>query len=183
MKIDIQRLIGNKNYCENIFKHFISINVINKIEPELFGRHLNKALHNLEFANFILQEHEHSIKEKLKGKSFYDWCVTIFYYSIYHASLALISRLGYESKNHLATITTLILFYYHKDNILEKKEIEFIIEKMHLEKEDIDTIIDSKKLREEACYGADKSFELLQAKNMQKQTAEFINKVRGVLEE
>jgi len=181
MKINVQKLIKDKKYCETIFKHYVKIKLLRKTESGLFNKYINKAISNLEFANFILAEHNDSIKHKLPNKTFYDWCITIYYYSIYHIALALATKIGYESKNHLATITAITLFYHHKNNILKKEDIEFIIEKIHLEKQEIDLILDSKKLREKACYGADEMFELSQAKRLQKQTAEFVNKIRGLL--
>lgn len=181
MKIDVQKLIKDKKYCETIFKHYIKIRLLRKTEPTLFNKYINKSMDNLEFANFILAEHNGSIKNKLPNKTFYDWCITIYYYSIYHLALALTTKVGYASKSHLATITAITLFYYHKDNILKKEDIEFIIEKIHLEKQDIDLVLDSKKLRERACYGADEMFELSQTKRLQEQTAEFVNKIRMLL--
>lgn len=181
MKVDVQKLIKNKKYCENIFKYYTKIKVLRKTNPNLFEKYLNKALSNLEFANFILMEHDYSIKQKLPNKTFYDWCITIYYYSIYHIALALTTKIGYESKSHLATITAITLFYYHKDNVLKKEDIEFIIEKINLEKQEIDLVLDSKKLREKACYGADEIFELSQAKKLQEQTAEFVNRIKSLL--
>ena len=70
------------------------------------------------------------------------------------------SRSSYESKNHLATITAITLFYYHKDNILNQKDIEFLMEKITFDKKEIDLVIDSKDLRERASYGVDEMFEL-----------------------
>ncbi len=183
MKVNIRKLIEDKKYCEAIFKHYVKINVLRETDSRLFGKYLNKALRNLEFANFILTEHDYSIKEKLPKRTFYDWCITIYYYSVYHTALALIAKIGYESKSHLATVTAITLFYYHRDNILKKEEIEFAIEKIHLEKQEIDFVADSKDLRERACYGADELFELSQAKRLQEQTADFVNKIKSLLEE
>lgn len=182
MKVDVQKLIKNKKYCENVSKYYTKIKVLRKTNPNLFEKYLNKALSNLEFANFILMEHDYSIKQKLPNKTFYDWCITIYYYSIYHIALALITKIGYESKSHLATITAITLFYYHKDNVLKKEDIEFIIEKINLEKQEIDLVLDSKKLREKACYGVDEIFELSQAKKLQEQTAEFVNRIKSLLQ-
>ncbi|MFH1591836.1 MAG: hypothetical protein ABIB47_00510 [Candidatus Woesearchaeota archaeon] len=181
MKVNIPKLLEDKEYCEVVFNNYLRIRVLREVEPESFGKYLNRAINNLEFANFILAEHDYSIKEKLPNKTFYDWCVIIYYYAIYHTALALTTKIGYESKSHLATITVVTLFYYHKDNILKKEEIEFIIENIHLEKEEIDFLLDSKNMRERACYGVDELFELLQAKDLQKQTVEFVNKIRTLL--
>ncbi len=182
MKIDIQKLIKSKSYCERIFKFYLKTKSI-KEKGFFYEKHINKAINNLEFANFILSEHEYSIKEKLPGKSFYDWCITIDYYSIYHSVLALLSKLGYDSKSHIATIAAITLFYFHKDNILNKKDIEFIIDKISLQKSDIDFVADSKDLRERASYKVDENFDLFLAKKMQKETAEFVNRIKNILEE
>lgn len=183
MKVNIPRLIKSKEYCETVFKHFLRTRVLRKTDPGLFGKHLNKALNNLEFANFILAEHEHSIQEKLPKKSFYDWCITIYYYAIYHTALALVAKIGYDSKSHVATITAITLFYYHKGNVLKKEDIEFIVEKVRLGKQEIDLVVESKALRERACYGADESFELSQARRLQEQTADFVTRIRSLLGE
>ncbi len=182
MKVETLRLIKDKEYCETVFMHYLKMKMLRKTEPALFKKYLNKALANLEFANFVLTEHKYSIKKKLPKRTFYDWCITIYYYSIYHIALALTTKAGYESKSHLATISAITLFYYHKDSILKKEDIEFITEKIHLEREEIDLVLDSKILREKACYGADETFDISQAKRLQEQTAEFVNKIRQLLE-
>lgn len=183
MKIDIDKLLNDKAYCEKAFMFYKKINAIREDKLKLFRKHINKALSNLEFANFILEEHKFSIKEKLPNQTFYDWCITVYYYAIYHTALALTAKAGYGSKNHMATITAITLLYYHKDNILKKEDIEFIINKIPIEKKDIDFIFDSKELRERACYGADQLFELKQAASLQKETADFVNKIRNLLEQ
>lgn len=183
MKVDIQKLIRSKEYCEAIFKRYVINRVLKPTDSTLFTKHLNKALDNLEFANFILAEHDYSIKEKLPKKTFYDWCITIYYYAIYHTALALVTKIGYDSNSHLATITAVTLFYYHRDNILKKEDIDFLIERIHLNKEDIDLVLTSKDLREKACYGTDSLFESSLAKRLQRQTADFVNRIRPLLEE
>lgn len=182
MIINPKKLVSDKKYCEKLFNHFIKIKTIRPDKSKLFEKHVNKALKNLEFANFILLEHEYSIKDKLPKKTFYDWCVTIYYYALYHTALALVTKLGYYSKSHISTITTITLFYYHKDNILKKEDIEFLIDKIHLDKKDIDLIFDSKDMRERACYGTDDVFERMQAEKLQKETADFVARMREVLE-
>ena len=182
MKINTKELLNNRKYCEKIFKFFIKIKAIIP-ESDSYEKYLNKSLKNLEFANFILDEHKHSIKKKLPNKTFYDWCITIYYYSIYHTALALVSKAGYKSRNHLATITLITLFYYHKDNLLKKQDIEFLINNISLDKGDIDLVLSSKGLRERACYGVDELFELNQTKLLQRQTADFVNKIKQILEE
>ena|SRR3989344_8530863 len=181
MKIEINKLIENKEYCREIFNFFIKKEVIKKVNLVLFEKYLNKSLSNLEFANFILSEHNYSIQKKLKGKSFYDWCIVIYYYAIYHSVLALISKAGFESKNHIASISALTYIYYHKKNALNKEDIQFIINNFYIQGEEIEFIASSKEMRERASYGVDEDFNLLMAKNLQEKTAEFVNKVREIL--
>ena len=183
MKIEVKKLIAKKEYCEKVFNFFIKNKTIKETDQELFEKHLNKAINNLEFSNFILDEHQLSIKEKLPNKSFYDWSIIIYYYSIYHAISALIVKAGYESKNHLASISALTFIYYHKENILNKEDIEFIIRNIHLKEEEIEFIASSKNIRERASYRVDEDFDLLLATDLQKKTADFVNKVKNILKE
>ena len=182
MKIEMNRMIRNRSYCKKVFNFFIKNGTIKKSNPELFGKYLNKSLSNLEFGNFILSEHEYSIKEKLKNESFYDWCIIIYYYAIYHSVLALFSKAGFESKNHLASISTLIYVYYHKKNMLGEKDIKFIIGNFNIREDEVEFIVSSKELREKASYRVDENFDLTLAENLQKKTVDFVNKVREILE-
>jgi len=182
MKVEVSRLIGEKDYCEQVFNFFIKNKTIRKSNPNLFEKHLNKSLSNLEFGNFILLEHEYSIKEKLKNKSFYDWCVVIYYYTIYHSVLALVSKAGFESKNHIASICALIYIYYHKRNVLNEEDIQFIVDNLHIQREEIEFIASSKGLRERASYGVDESFDFSLAKKLQGRVVDFVNKVNEIFE-
>lgn len=182
MKIDSIRLIENKEYCREVFNFFVQNRIIKKINFSLFEKHLNKSINNLEFGNFIFKEHAYSIKRKLKSKSFYDWCIVIYYYSVYHAALALIQKSGFESKNHLASISALTYIYYHKRNLLNKEDIKFILDSFAISSEDISFIIRSKEIREKASYSIDESFTKQLAQDFGEKTADFITKVRLMLE-
>lgn len=183
MKVNLERLAEDRNYCETVFRHYVKTGVLRKTAPLLFQKHINKAMNNLEFANFILEEHNYSLKNKLPGKTFFDWCLTIYYYAAYRTALALAARAGYESKSHAATIAAIILFYYHKDNLLKKEDIHLIIGHISIEKEEIELMLDAKGMRENACYGVDALFEKSQAERMQKRTAEFVSRIKQLLEE
>ena len=174
MKFNIKKLTKEKHYCEKLFSHYLKTKALKRTTPD-YKKHVNKAVSNLEFANFIFEEHNFSIKEKLLDRNYYDWCITIYYYSIYHVSLALLAKLGYKSNSHLATLAAITLFYYHKENILKKEDIDFLLEKINLEEKEIDFVIESKDLRERACYGVDELFNISIAKMLQKQTADFVN--------
>ena len=180
MKFDTKRLTKEKEYCEELFNYYIKIKTLRKTNPD-YKKYIDKSLSNLELANFLLEEHSFSIKEKLPGRKYFDWCITIYYYSIYHTSLALLAKLGYKSNSHLATLSAITLFYYHKDNVLQKEDIDFLMEKVNLEEKEIDFVIESKDLRERACYGVDELFNISIARLLQTQTAEFVNKIKELL--
>ena len=180
MKFELNRLTKDKKYCEELFSHYLKTKVIKKTNPD-YKKYLNKSISNLEFANFLFEEHNFSIKEKLPNRNYYDWCITIYYYSIYHTSLSLLAKLGYKSSSHLATITAITLFYYHKENILKKEDIDFLIEKINLEEKEIDFLIESKDFRERACYGVDELFNISMTKTIKEQTVDFVNKIEEIL--
>lgn len=73
------------------------------------------------------------------------------------------------------------MFYYHKDNLLKKEDIDFLIEKINIEEKEIDFVIESKDLRERACYNVDENFNISIAKSLQTQTADFVNKIKELL--
>ncbi|MEK6941178.1 MAG: hypothetical protein AABW49_04745 [Nanoarchaeota archaeon] len=180
MKFLPHNIALDKKYCEDLFEHYLKTNALRKTHPE-YKKYLNKAVSNLELANFLLEEHNFSIKEKLPKRTFYDWCVTIYYYSIYHTALALLAKLGYKSNSHLATLTAITIFYYHKSNMLKKEDIDFLIERANISKNEIDFVIESKEMRERACYEVDELFNISIARMFQKETVDFVNKIKEIL--
>lgn len=180
MKFNSKELIKSREYNEQLVKHYLKTKILRKTDTK-FKKYLNKAISNLELANFIFEEHNFSIKEKLPRRNYYDWCVTIYYYSIYHTALALVARLGYKSSSHFATLAAITLFYYHKDNLLKKEDIDFLLKKISLDETEIDFVIESKELREKACYGVDELFNLSIAKAVQEETVDFVNKIKSLL--
>lgn len=183
MIVEIDKLIEDKRYCEKVFYFFIKNRTIKRVDSHLFEKYLNKSLNNLDFGNFIFDEHDYSIKEKLSNRKFYDWCIIIYYYSIYHAISALLTKAGFESKNHLASISALTFIYYHKKDILSKNDLSLVIEGLNIKSEEIEFIFDSKNLRERASYRVDEDFNLMMARDLQKKTVEFVNKIRRLLRE
>lgn len=183
MKIVIDKLIENEKYCREVFNFYIKKGVIKKTNPDLFEKYLNKSLNNPEFGNFIFDEHKYSINKKLKGKTFYDWVIIIYYYPLYHAVLALICESGFESKNHLASISAMTYIYYHKKNLLSKDEVQFVIDNFNINEDEIEFIAGSKELRERASYRVDENFNLSQAKHLQEKTVEFVNKINDIFKE
>ncbi|MFH1899035.1 MAG: hypothetical protein ABIJ82_01000 [Patescibacteria group bacterium] len=114
--------------CNKDFNNFLRKSFVVEIEDgEIWkGRYLEKANHNLDFASLVTGLHKTVIKEKFPNRTFYDWVTIAYYYAIYHAALALISKAGLKSKSHLATLCGTINYYYHKEKRLEKKHIDIL---------------------------------------------------------
>ncbi len=126
--------------------------------------HIGKAKHNLLAADY-----------NIKG-GFDDWAVSQCYYAMYHALLAILSKQGYESKNHECTIAV----------------VEALIEagKIHLSMEDIAFIRtaeqmkpqDAKSLREEFQYGTKTAVNKEVLALLLKKSKEIVEKVGLLLQ-
>jgi len=112
-----------------------------KVKPndKLSEEHINKAKHNLRAADY-----------NIKG-GFSDWGVSQSYYAMYHALLAVLFKLGYESKNHECTINAVEYFIEERKIRLDLKDIAFIRTTEQM------TSKDAKSLREEFQYGTETS--------------------------
>ena len=161
--------LENSKELEKSFNFYLDKEMI-RLEKEtsyLSKSHLKKAEYNFKFINF-LEENE----------SFYDWIIIGCYYTIYHCALALITRKGYSSKNHLATLCTLIKFYYGP---LNREDIN-LVSRSSLEKEEVSYFVYAKEKRETASYGISEEFNKNEAIDLRKKTIQFLNKTREILE-
>ena len=157
---------------EDSFKFYLKKEAIMHEKETVFlsKSHLKKAEYNLKFINYLNG-----------NKKFYDWIIVGCYYTIYHSALALITKKGFSSKNHLATLCSLIKFYYVQESILSKEEIE-LVSKSSLEKEEVSYFAYAKEKRETASYGLSEEFNKTEAEDLLKKTIQFLNKAREILE-
>ena len=136
-------------------------NRMQKIKPnkKLSQDHLLKAKHNLKASNYNIQG------------GFSDWGVSQAYYAMYHSLLAILFRLGYESKNHECTINAVEFLIEERMISLDLKDIAFIRTTQQM------TTKDAKSLREEFQYGTQTSVdeELLHA--LLQNSKEFVERV------
>lgn len=176
-KPDWKFWIENKDECQSWLDMYLRKNILRKSEDDS-KLHLRKTSHNLNLAGWIAEKHKDEIPE-LFDDNFYDWVITIYYYAIYHAALALVSREGYISKNHSATLCFLIYHHYHLQKAIGKEDVELIADS--LDKEDIEAVGFSKELREKACYDIHESFEQKLAKAAEENAVRFVNKIRVIL--
>ncbi len=171
--------MNDKAICNKWLDYYIDKRMIRKsrLAPK---DHLHKAQHNIDFANWLTQKHKDELPKLFGNERFYDWVISGYYYSIYHASLALISSKGYESKSHYGTLCVIIWFFHHEMMHLDENDISLIHHSMG--REDIEIITETKELRERASYGVSGDFELGLVNKSKENTVYFLNKVREILE-
>lgn len=157
---------------EDSFSFYLKKNLLKKEDDIKFlpYSHLDKAEYNLKFINFLEE-----------NKKFYDWIIVGCYYTIYHSALALITKKGFSSKNHLATLCALIKFYYKENKELTEEEIK-LVSNSSLEKQEISYFAHAKAKREAASYGISEEFNKKEAEILLVETLRFLNKTREILE-
>lgn len=173
-------LINKKELKEN-FKSYSRDKTIRRIapNPRLVKVHLNKAFHNIDFANFTLTNQD-KINRRLKDETYFEWVIIISYYAIYHSATALLYKLGYKSSTHLATICVLCKECLGKT--LEKYDIEKLSRLLELSEEEIREIGMAKERREKASYSGSISFEKHLAEMTIEDARKFVNKIADILE-
>ncbi|MBU3897129.1 MAG: hypothetical protein KJ697_04325 [Nanoarchaeota archaeon] len=108
-----------------------------------------------------------------------EWIVTTAYYSMYMASLAALAKIGYKSKNHIATTLALEEFYVKKG--LLEKEIIKLIEKARLEVNYIEMIRTAKDKREIAQYSPTKKTADSVAGSIKKDAYRFVERIEKLI--
>lgn len=179
-KPDWKLWLKDKEECKSWLNDYIRKELLKKGADES-RLHLRKTDHNLNLANWITERHKDEIPKLFGEENFYDWIINIYYYAIYHAALALVSREGYKSKNHSATLCFLIYHHHHLQKAINKEDVELIASSLN--KEDIETVGISKELREKACYDVHETFEQKLAQHVRNQAVNFANKIKLLLKE
>ncbi len=164
--MNLSKLFSDKGYLQKQIDFFIKNKQIKRIEsnPELVKSYLEKAKHNLNF--FILNKNQENYK---------DWQIVALYYSLYHASLALITNKNYHSKNHQATILLLI-----KEYSISKDEAE-LINDLSINKGEAQMYTQLKKDRHDASYSTEIKFTKEIINKYQREVIRFINKTEMIL--
>jgi len=92
-KPDWKLWLRDRQECKLWLGKYIEKKVLRKSKDES-KLHLKKTDHNLNIANWVVEKHKNEIPEIFGSETFYDWTISMYYYAIYHATLALISREG-----------------------------------------------------------------------------------------
>ena len=140
---------------------------LRKIEPDKkeADNHIKKALHNLEAVDY-----------NIKG-GFDDWAVSAAFYAMYHSLLAILYKLGYESRNQECTINAVERFIKTGKIKLDSKYIAMIRRADELMGSD------AKALREEFQYGTEVEVDDEVLENVENNAKELVEAARVVVEE
>ena len=139
---------------------------LKKIKPDFdeAENQIKKALSDLETMQYL---HE--------GKKT-DWVASTAFYAMYHSLLAILYKLGYESRNQECTINLIEKFIIDKTINLEQKYVDMIRSLQ-------EGVEDAKSIREEMQYTSKTSMEKERCERLMENAKEFVNRVREVLEE
>lgn len=139
---------------------------LRKIKPDFLVSDMQtkKALSDLETMQYLFDG----------GKT--DWVASAAFYAMYHSLLAVLYRLGYESRNQECTIIVIEKLTEEKIISLEQKYVDMI---RNLQ----DGTEDAKSVREQIQYGSETSMERERCKRLMENAKKFVERVREVVEE
>ena len=105
-----------------------------------------------------------------------DWVASTAFYSMYHALLAILYKIGYESRNQECTIIAIEKFMREKKINLEQEYIDMV---RNLQ----EGVEDAKSTREDMQYGSKTFMEDDRCKSLMENAKKFVARIREVLEE
>jgi len=167
-----------KNIIIKSFKREIQLERGLKITApnnNLVKAHSDKADHNLVVMTDL---------DKL-GHS--DWVVITAYYSMYHSAMAVLSKIGLDSKDHVTTVAVLEYFFGEKieksllNRFNELKEKKDKLETVKIGEKYIDYLWKTKKTRETMQYGISIAYK--ETDIILDNAREFVTRVKLLLED
>ena len=161
----IEEIMNDKAKLDDLYNQYLKRKIILKKPSDLSKAHIAKSDNNMEFVNFLLQNNK-----------FPDWCVVGLYYSVYHASLALLSKKGYSSKDHNATLCFLIKNFSE----FSKEDIE-LIDNLQIKRDEIEFYSGLKEERGNANYSTSLLFDKDKILDFKEKSIMLINKMKAIL--
>ncbi|MEK6917578.1 MAG: HEPN domain-containing protein [Nanoarchaeota archaeon] len=157
--------------------------VVDKNIVPLAQKYLEKSKRNLLTMQAIYKIGDsQELKKMLKLPKDYDpneWVVIAGYYAMYSASLALLAKIGFRSKNHTATLIILEEYFVKKKH-LNETDLS-LIRNAQFQKEEVEKLSDARHKREIAQYSITKETTKNIAEKIKKDAYDFINKVELIL--
>lgn len=148
---------------------------VSKPDNYLSDAHLKKADHNL------------IVMTDLARLGHEDWVVISAYYSMYQSAVALLTRIGLESKDHAATAAVLEYLFGEmiSKDLIEKfnkiRERKDKLEAIIIDEKYIDYLWKIKRARETVQYGISINFR--ETDSVMKHAREFVSKIKLVINE
>lgn len=161
----IEELMDDKKKLDATYASYIKNKILVKTGSDLSKAHMAKADHNMGFVDFIL-----------KNDKFLDWCIVGLYYSIYHASLALLSKKGFSSKDHNATLCFLIKNFSE----FSKEDIE-LIDDLQIKRDEIEFYTGLREERKKASYSTNLLFNKNNITDFKQKSISLINKIKSIV--
>lgn len=162
------------------------IKSLKRVENER-GLRISKPNFNLSEGHIRKADHNLIVMTDLGKLGHEDWVVVSAYYSMYHATLALLVKIGLESKDHATTVAVLEYFFSEqiRNEMIEKfnalKEKKDKNESMIIGEKYINYLWKIKRERETAQYGI--FINHREINNVMNNTREFVKKIKLVLNE
>jgi len=151
---------------------------------KLADGYLSKAKDNLATLKILSEiQEDKAFRKKLdipENYSTYEWVVITGYYAMYTASISLLAKIGYRSKNHTATLCVLEEFFVKK-KILDENVLTLLKSAM-FHKEGIEKLSDARHKREIAQYSITKHTTKTIAEKIKKDAYDFIDKCEEIIE-
>jgi uncharacterized protein (UPF0332 family) len=145
---------------------------------------MKKAFHNLSLANQIFDSNEkNQLQASYSGENYYDWVITISYYSMYQASLSALAAVRKSGENHSATVCALVYHYVHRKRQLNEQYLLSLDKIQALAGQDVQKLVERRFQREKASYDTGYTTEVGLAQTALSEAREFVLKIREILED
>ena len=149
----------------------------------LANKFLQKARQNLITMSLLSELNDNKkVRDLLKAPKDYDsneWVVITGYYAMYTATLSLLAKAGYRSKNHTATLSVLEELFVKK-KILDSDSL-LLLKSALFHKEEIEKLSDARHKREIAQYSITRQTTKDIAEKIKKDAYDFINKCEEII--
>ena len=147
-------------------------------EKEGKNKGLKKTEENLEESEMQMKKAESDLEtmDYLKEGNKTDWVASAAFYAMYHSLLAVLYKLGYESRNQECTIIAIEKLIKDKTISLEQKYVDMI-------RSIQEGVENAKSIREEMQYSSETSMEIERCNKLMDNAKEFVDRIKEILEE
>ncbi len=142
------------------------------------GKHrgLRKITPNKEESNEYIKKALHNLDAMVDFSERYsDWSISAAFYAMYHSLLAVLYKLGYESRNQECTINAVEYFIDKGILDIDKSLIEMVRSAKEI------GLWDAKTLREDFQYGTETEAEETVLKDLMDNAKEFVERIQVAL--